>query len=260
MVKVNYVGHASFSFESASGTLIYYDPWLDESPVSTIKCSDVERADIVISTHGHNDHVQDAFALCQQTGARFVGNYEMTLVAAAHGLDQDLIFPMNPGGSVQIDDVRITLVQAFHNSGSLSPNLALGAPPDGHYFRPDGGSTGVVLTFDNGVTIYNTSDTNVFSDMQLISQMYGPQIAILPIGGKYTMGIREGARATSLIRPDVVIPCHYGEAVGQPVDLGAFISGVNFLSPNTSVAVLEPGQTLQYVPAQYQISGESVGL
>ena len=145
------------------------------------------------------------------------------------------------------------MVQAFHNSGSLSPNLSLGPPPEGFYFRPDGGSTGIILSFDCGVTVYNTSDTNVFADMQLISQIYGPQIAILPIGGKFTMGIREGARAASLIRPDVVIPCHYGEAVGQPVDLEAFISGLDFLSPNIRVAALEPGQSIQYAAAQYSI-------
>ena len=253
MVTVNYIGHASFSFKSEHGTTIYYDPWLDESPVASIKRSDIETADIVIATHGHNDHVRDAFEICHQTGAKFVGNYEMTLVAKAHGIEENQIFPMNPGGSVQIDDVQITMVQAFHNSGSLSPNLSLGPPPEGFYFRPDGGSTGIILSFDCGVTIYNTSDTNIFADMQLISQIYGPQIAILPIGGKFTMGIREGARAASLIRPDVVIPCHYGEAVGQPVDLDMFISGLNFLSPNIRVAALESGQSLQYTAARYSI-------
>ncbi len=253
MVTINYIGHASFSFRSAQGTIIYYDPWLDDSPVAFLKRTEVKKADIVIATHGHNDHVRDAFEICHQTGAKFVGNYEMTLVAKAHGIEEKRIFPMNPGGSVQINDVKITMVQAYHNSGSLSPNLSLGPPPEGFYFRPDGGSAGIILSFECGVNIYNTSDTNVFADMQLISQMYGPQIAILPIGGKFTMGIREGARAASLIRPDVVIPCHYGEAVGQPVDLKSFVSGLNFLSPSIKVAALKPGQSLQYQPAQYEL-------
>ena len=110
------------------------------------------------------------------------------------------------GGLIELEGVRITLVQAFHNSGSLSPNLVLGSVPEGHYFYPGGGSCGVVLSFNNGITVYNTSDTNVFSDMQLIGQMYGPQIAIMPVGGKFTMGVREAAHAASFIRPNICYP------------------------------------------------------
>ena len=112
-----------------------------------------------------------------------------------------------------------------------------------------------MIAFDDGITIYNTSDTALFSDMQLISQTYGPQIAILPIGGKFTMGIREGARAASLIRPDVVIPCHYGEAVGQPADVEEFTRAVEFLTPTTSVAVMQPNQTLEYTTSSFAVSG-----
>ena len=254
-VKVTYIGHASFRMVSEEGTTIYYDPWLDENPVACIKRDDIDRADIVVASHGHNDHVRDAFEICERTNATFVGNYEMCLVAQAHGLELGKrAFALNPGGSTDLADVRITLVQAFHNSGSLSPNLAWGAPPEGHYFRPDGGACGVVISFRNGITIYNTSDTNVFSDMQLISQMYGPQIAILPVGGRFTMGIREAARAASLIRPDVVIPCHYGETLGQPADINALGDAVKFLSPNTSLAELQPGQTLTYTASSYAVA------
>ena len=90
----------------------------------------------------------------------------MCLVVQAHGLElNDRAFPLNLGGSIELADVQITLVQAFHNSGSLSPNLALGSVLEGHYFHPDGGSCGVILFFNNGITVYNTSDTNVFSEM-----------------------------------------------------------------------------------------------
>ena len=90
--------------------------------------------------------------------------------------------------------------------------------------------------------------------MQLISQVYGPQIAIVPVGGKFTMGIREGARAASFIRPDVVIPNHYGEATGQPADMGAFIAAVDLLSPNTKVAALDPGQSVTYTTSSFEVS------
>jgi len=82
-VKIRYIGHASFCFESELGTTIYYNPWLDESPVASMKRDEVEEADIVISSHGHNDHVRDAFEICHRTEAVFVGNYEMCLVAQA---------------------------------------------------------------------------------------------------------------------------------------------------------------------------------
>ena len=83
--------------------------------------------------------------------------------------------------------------------------------PQGVLYHTGGANAGFVMAYDNGVTVYDAGDTCLFSDMQLISQMYGPQVAILPVGGKYTMGVREGARAASLIRADIVIPCHYGQ-------------------------------------------------
>jgi L-ascorbate metabolism protein UlaG (beta-lactamase superfamily) len=255
-VKITYIGHASFRFESERGTVIYYDPWLDENPIATMSREDVDHADIVIVSHGHNDHMRDAFEVCGRTGATFVGNYESCLIAQAHGLEiGDRAVPLNPGGSATVGDTRITLVQAFHAAGSVSPNLALGPPPDDMYFRPDGGACGVVIAFDNGITVYNTSDTALFGDMQLISQVYGPQIAILPVGGKFTMGVREGARAASLIRPDIVIPCHYGDAVGQPADIDALSKAVEFLTPTTRVVAMEPNQTLEYTSSTYAVTG-----
>lgn len=254
MTGITFLGHASFRFESNSGTVVFFDPWLDNNPTATWKVADVDRADLVISSHGHNDHIADAFNICQKTGARFVGNYELCVVAAAHGLELGTdSMPVNPGGSVQFKDVTITMTQAFH-SQSMSPNLAKGAPADGDYFRPDGTVGGFVLRFDDGVTIYDAADTCLFSDMQLIGQMYGPQIAILPVGGKYTMGVREAARAASLVRPDVVIPCHYGDTMGQPADMDELAQGIEFLAAGTKLAPLAVGDTLHFTPAQFHIS------
>lgn len=253
-ITITLLGHASVLLEPDSGPVIYFDAWLDQNPTCSLSVADVDRADIVIATHGHNDHIGDSFVICEKTGATFVGNYEMCLIAEKHGLELgSSARPFNPGGTAALDGVQITATQAFH-SLSMSPNGALGGPPEGAYFHPDGGVCGIVMTFDNGITVYDTADTALFSDMQLISQMYGPQIAILPVGGKFTMGVREGARAASLIRPDLVIPCHYGEELGQPADIDLLSKAVEFLSPNTRVAKLAPGQSVTYQTSSFEIN------
>ncbi len=252
--KITFLGHASFRFESGEGTVIYFDAWLDDNPTARLRVSQVRKADIVIASHGHNDHVGDSFEICRRTQAKFVGCYEMCLVAEAHGLELgDTAVPLNPGGSTKIKDVTLTMTQA-HHSLSMSPSLAKGEPSDDEYFRPDGAVAGFVLSFDDGVTIYDSADTCLFSDMQLIGQMHGPQVAILPVGGMFTMGVREAARAASLIRPDVVIPCHYGETMGQPADIDELRRGVEFLSAGTRVAALEVGQTLHYTASSYRVA------
>ncbi|MDA0745903.1 MAG: metal-dependent hydrolase [bacterium] len=252
-IKITLLGHASFRFEPDTGEVVYFDPWLDGNPACDLSVADVKEADVVVATHGHNDHIGDSFAICKQTGAIFVGNYELCLVAAKSGLEFGRqAIPMNPGGTAVLPGLKITATQAFH-SLSMSANQSLGDVPGDLYFRPDGAVCGMVLQFENGITVYDTSDTTVFGDMALISQMYGPQVAILPVGGKFTMGVREAARAASLIRPDVVIPCHYGEAVGQPADIDALAKGVSFLSANTRVVKLEPGQALSYTASHFGV-------
>ncbi|MCH2661723.1 MBL fold metallo-hydrolase [bacterium] len=112
---------------------------------------------------------------------------------------------------------------------------------------------GFCIAYDNGITIYDTADTCLFSDMQLIGQMYGPQIMVMPVGGQYTMGVREAARAASLVRPDVVIPCHYGPVMGQPADIKELKRAVKFLSPNTEVVEMKVGQTLTFTASSHKV-------
>jgi len=248
-VKIDFLGHASFRFE-ADGTIIYFDAWLDDNPACGLKVADVKKADIVIATHGHIDHVGDSFQIAKQTGATFVGNYEMCLVAeTAAGIKLDeQSMTLNPGGTGRVKNVQITLVPAHH---SLS--MMHGDVPAGHYFRPDSAVTGVVMAFDNGITIYDTADTALFSDMQLIGQMYGPQIAIMPVGGKYGMDIRAGIRAASFIRPDIVIPCHYDTFPNQRADIAKMQMLAEEMCPNTKIVKVIPGQSLTYHASHYAV-------
>ena len=253
-VKLTFIGHSSFRFESERGTVIYFDAWLDDNPTAKMKLSSVRKADVVIATHGHMDHIGDSFEICKRTRAKFVGSYELCLVAQTYGLKKgSRVLSMNPGGSVKVKDATMTMTQA-HHSISMSPHVISGPQPEGLLFHPDSVVGGFAIAFDSGITIYDSSDTCVFSDMQLIGQMYGPQIAILPVGGQYTMGVREAARAASFIRPDIIIPCHYGEIMGQPADIDELSREVRFLSPNTRVVPLKPGQSMTYTASSFKIS------
>ncbi len=251
-VKITFIGHASFRFESEK-TVTYFDTWLDDNPTAKMKLSQVRKADIVIASHGHGDHIGDSFEICKRTKAKFVGNYELCLVAEqVHGLKMgSRALSMNPGGSIKVKDATITMVQG-HHSQSLSTHVTGAELPSGLIFHPDT-VNGFCVAYDNGITIYDTADTCLFSDMQLVGQMHGPQVAIMPVGGQYTMGIREAARATSLIRPDVVIPCHYGPIMGQPANIGELSKAVKFLSPNTEVVEMKVGQTLTYTASSHSL-------
>lgn len=253
-VQITFIGHASFRFESDEGSITYFDAWLDDNPTAAMTLSEVEEADIVIASHGHSDHIGDSYEICKRTAAQFVGNYELCAVAeSVHGLEMGVrALSMNPGGTVAVKDAAITMVQG-HHSQSLSPHVIGGELPAGLLFHPDSAVNGFVIAYDNGISIYDTADTCLFSDMQLIGQMYGPQIAIMPVGGQYTMGIREAARAASLIRADIVIPCHYGPIMNQPADIGALSDAVQFLSPNTQVVEMQPGQTLTYTASTHRV-------
>jgi L-ascorbate metabolism protein UlaG (beta-lactamase superfamily) len=257
-VKITHIGHASFKLESEQGTTIYFDPWLASNstwanPTTDLTLADIDKADIVIATHGHIDHVGDSYEICKKTGALFVGSFELHLVGEKNCgfVWGETSFPLNPGGTTKIKDCTITMTQA-HHSLSMSPGVVK-EQHEAAAFHPDGAVSGYVMAFDNGVTVYDSSDTCLFSDMQLIGQMYTPQVAILPVGGLFTMGIREAARAASYIRPDVVIPCHYGDKTGQPCDINELSKYTTFLAPNTKVVEVPDGKSLTYTASSYAV-------
>jgi L-ascorbate metabolism protein UlaG (beta-lactamase superfamily) len=181
-VSVTWLGHASFRVDSPEGKRIYVDPFLNGNPKCPESEVEPERVDVIALTHGHGDHVGDTVELSKKFSPEIVALLELG---------------PNKGGTVEAGGVKFTLVNAFHSSAS----------DDGQYL---GECTGLVLTFSNGTSIYFAGDTCVFSDMQLIGRLYEPDVAVLPIGGYFTMDPREAALALELLGTKRCIPCQYG--------------------------------------------------
>ncbi len=223
-MKFTYIGHAGFKIESDEKT-VFVDPWLG-APTAALKMEDIGEADIVLVTHDHGDHgYEEGVQICKKTGATFVAINEIGIQAKSEG-GLEKVHTLNIGGSVDIDQVRITLVQAFHSCGR-------GAP------------TGFVVTFPSG-SFYHAGDTGIFSSMELLRDLYHPDVALLPIGGYYTMDIKQATLATKLLGPKVVIPMHYNTFPVIQADPADFQRAVQEMKLSTEVRVLSPGESTSF--------------
>jgi L-ascorbate metabolism protein UlaG (beta-lactamase superfamily) len=224
-VSVTWLGHASFRVDSPEGKRIYVDPFLNGNPKCPESELEPERVDVIALTHGHGDHVGDTVTLSNKFSPEIVALLELNGWLAQQGAAVPDMGP-NKGGTVEAGGVKFTLVNAFHSSAS----------EDGAYL---GEAAGLVLGFENGTKLYFAGDTCVFSDMQLIGRIYAPDVAILPIGGYFTMDPREAAVALELLGNPRCIPCHYGTfpvLAGTPDELRK-------LAPSVDVIELQPGET-----------------
>ena len=227
--ELTWLGHASFRIETPGGKRVYVDPWLTGNP----KCPEGEReparVDLIALTHGHSDHVGDTVRLAQKFACPAVAQVELRDWLSGQGLPEDSTQSQSPnkGGTTIIDGISITLTDANHSS-SASDGAYLGEP------------AGLVIRLEDGFALYFAGDTNVFGDMALIRRIYAPDVAVLPVGGHYTMGPNEAAVALELLGVKRCVPCHYGTMPllrGTPAELRQ-------LAPNVEILEPAPGETL----------------
>jgi L-ascorbate metabolism protein UlaG (beta-lactamase superfamily) len=201
-------GHACVEIRTPGGLTILIDPWFG-NPKSDRRAADVKVCDVMLVTHGHFDHLGgngegpvDAIDIAERTKPWWPAMHELSLwLAGRLKSAADGVVGMNQGGTVDARGVKVTMVPAVHSSGDVfggNTPAYLGSP------------VGFVIELENGLRVYCSGDTTVFGDMRLIRDLYTPELAIVPIGGHFTMGPREAALAVDMLGVKKVLPVHYG--------------------------------------------------
>lgn len=206
--EVTWWGHAAFVVRTPGGATLAFDPWL-QNPLAPKNAPWPSQLDAILVSHGHFDHVGNAAELAKKTGAPVVAAFELAgLIGAAKSA------PGNVGGSLRVKDATIHFVEAVHSSGYGSDPKA---PP-----QYAGSPMGFVVAVDKGPTLYFAGDTGFFSSMALIAERYKPTVALLPIGGNFTMDPAGAAMALKLLKAKTVVPMHFGTfpaLTGTPAQL-----------------------------------------
>jgi L-ascorbate metabolism protein UlaG (beta-lactamase superfamily) len=188
-VSVRWHGHACFTLDF--GKKVIVDPFITGNPVARIKKEDV-KADLVVVTHGHSDHVGDAVYIAKKNNAPLITMVELAWILEEENEGINAV-GINYSGHYNVDGIRVTAVLATHSAGY-----------NGKYA---GGPTGMII--EDGISVYHAGDTGVFKDMELIGEMYRPDVSLLPIGGHYTMGPHEAAIAAGMLKSPNFVPMHY---------------------------------------------------
>ena len=209
-LKITWLGHATVLIESAGGTTVLVDPWIEQNPKYPKSFKLPSKIDFVLLTHGHGDHISDAAPVAKEHGSTVVAIYELAEYVAKQGVEKTV--GMNLGGTVEIGDMTACMVDARHSSGAQDSSGT-------HYV---GVAAGYVIAPRGGPVLYHAGDTTVFGDMRLIGELYKPEIAMLPIGGHFTMGPREAALAVKYLGAKTILPLHWGTfpmLTGTPAEL-----------------------------------------
>ncbi|MCA1743665.1 MAG: metal-dependent hydrolase [Desulfonatronovibrio sp.] len=216
-------GHANFEIVTPN-TNILIDPWFEGNPSARIKSDDVSKCDLVLLTHDHADHLGQAVDVCRNTGAHLGAIVEVAAKCMDLGIDQSQIINgigFNIGGTIRYKDIQVTMTQAVHSCDK-------------------GSCVGFIIVLENGYTIYHAGDTGIFSSMQIWGELYEIDLAILPIGGVFTMDPRQAALACKMLGCKKVTPMHWGSFPVLEQNTENFEKQVALYSPETKVLSMNP--------------------
>ena len=215
MVSLKWLGHAAWLIKFKEATVLI-DPFLSGNPNAAAKQEDMKGIDFILVTHTHSDHVGDAFTIAKREKSKIIGMFELYEMAAKEGVDSIQLSGMNKGNMVDFGKIKVALTHADHS----------------------GEECGVVVSADSK-TIYHAGDTALFRDMKTIQELYKPDVALLPIGGYFTMGPVEAAKAVEWLKPKIAVPMHYNTFPPIKQDPNKF---KELAGKFAEIKIMEPGQ------------------
>lgn len=242
--ELQWFGQSAFKITTPGGKVILIDPFITKNPKTPSDLKDLEKignVDLILVTHGHGDHVGDTAKISEQTGAKVAMNADMGhTFAALDWVPYERLIRFNKSGPILPigDGIRITMVHAEHSSDVVHTDPVSKKKS----VHPGGEPAGYIIELENGFKIYHAGDTGVFTDMRIIGEYYKPDLALLPIGGHFTMDPAHAAFAVqNFLKVPKVIPMHYGTfppLKGTPEEFKKHLTGIS-----TEVVVMKPGET-----------------